>query len=150
MNFSLFFVHFTWVSVVSAILFPIASAANPPAPQNSSSTVKVPDNLNPNPNPLQLPTKPEEVKVQGTVPISLAQALELAKRNNQDLQVTILELERSRSALRESQAALLPNANIDSSLTNRGNGFTNRSSQSTTSFNGSAQLNYDLYTSGNR
>ncbi|MBD2727669.1 TolC family protein [Nostoc sp. FACHB-892] len=150
MNFSLFFVHFTWVSVVSAILFPIASAANPPAPQNSSSSVKVPDNLNPNPNPLQLPTKPEEVKVQGTVPISLAQALELAKRNNQDLQVAILELERSRSALRESQAALLPNVNIDSSLTNRGNGFTNSSSQGSTSFNGSAQLNYDLYTSGNR
>ncbi|MBW4428000.1 MAG: TolC family protein [Nostoc desertorum CM1-VF14] len=150
MNFSLFFVHFTWISVVSAILFPIASAANPPAPQNSSSTVKVQGNLNPNPNPLQLPTKPEEVKVQGTVPISLAQALELAKRNNQDLQVAILELERSRSALRESQAALLPNVNIDSSLTNRGNGFTNSSSQASTSFNGSAQLNYDLYTSGNR
>lgn len=151
MNFSLFFVHFTWISVVSAILFPsLASAANPPEPQNSSSTVKVPDNLNPNPNPLQLPTKPEEVKIQGTVPISLAQALELAKRNNQDLQVAILELERSRSALRESQAALLPNVNIDSSLTNRGNGFTSRSSQASTSFNGSAQLNYDLYTSGNR
>ncbi|MBD2244658.1 TolC family protein [Nostoc sp. FACHB-888] len=151
MNFSLFFVHFTWVSVVSAILLPtLASAANPPEPQNSSSTVKVPNNLNPNPNPLQLPTKPEEVKIQGTVPISLAQALELAKRNNQDLQVAILELERSRSALRESQAALLPNVNIDSSLTNRGNGFTSRSSQASTSFNGSAQLNYDLYTSGNR
>ncbi|MBW4453163.1 MAG: TolC family protein [Nostoc indistinguendum CM1-VF10] len=151
MNFSLFFVHFTWVSVVSAILLPtLVSAANPPEPQNSSSTVKVPNNLNPNPNPLQLPTKPEEVKIQGTVPISLAQALELAKRNNQDLQVAILELERSRSALRESQAALLPNVNIDSSLTNRGNGFTSRSSQASTSFNGSAQLNYDLYTSGNR
>ncbi|MEA5623307.1 TolC family protein [Nostoc sp. UHCC 0251] len=153
MNFSLFFVHFTWVSVVSAILFPtLASAATPPKPQNTSSLVQVPNNLNlnPNPNPLQLPTKPEEVKVQGIVPISLAQALELAKRNNRDLQVAILELERSRSELRESQAALFPTLGINSSLTNSGNGLTSNSSQASTSFSGSADLNYNLYTSGNR
>ncbi|MBN3939075.1 TolC family protein [Nostoc sp. NMS9] len=157
MNFSLFFVHFTWVTVAIAILFPnAASAATPLKPQNSSSSVQVPDRLNPNPNPLQFPTKPEEVKIQGTVPISLAQALELAKRNNRDLQVAILQLERSRSALRESQAALFPTLGINSSVTNSGNGFSsnssqaNTSSQASTSFNGSAQLNYNLYTSGNR
>ncbi|MBG1240609.1 TolC family protein [Nostoc sp. NZL] len=159
MNFSLLFVHYTWVSVALAvalpssiaILFPtLASAATPPKPQNSSSPVQVPDYLNPNPNPLQFPTKPQEVKIQGTVPISLAQALELAKRNNRDLQVAILELERSRSSLRESQAALFPTLGINSSLTNSGNGFTSSSSPASTSFNGSAQLNYDLYTSGNR
>ncbi|MFS0517506.1 TolC family protein [Nostoc sp. UIC 10607] len=159
MNFSLLFVHSTWVSVALAvalpsgiaILFPtLASAATPPKPQNSSNSVQVPDYLNPNPNPLQFPTKPEEVKIQGTVPISLAQALELAKRNNRDLQVAILELERSRSSLRESQAALFPTLGINSSLTNSGNGFTSSSSPASTSFNGSAQLNYDLYTSGNR
>ncbi|MBD2529966.1 TolC family protein [Nostoc flagelliforme FACHB-838] len=159
MNFSLFFVRSTWVSLALtialpsgiAILFPtLASAATPPKPPNPSSPVQVPDYLNPNPNPLQFPTKPEEVKIQGTVPISLAQALELAKRNNQDLQIAILQVERSRSALRESQAALFPTLGIDSSLTNNGNAFTSNSSQSSTSFNGSAQLNYDLYTSGNR
>ncbi|MHC0064305.1 TolC family protein [Nostoc sp. UIC 10890] len=159
MNFSLFFAHSTWIPVALAvalpsgiaILFPtLASAATPPKAQNSSSPVQVPDNLNPNPNPLQFPTKPEEVQIQGTVPISLAQALELAKRNNRDLQVAILELERSRSSLRESQAALLPTVGINSSLTNSGNGFTSNSSEASTSFNGSAQLNYDLYTSGNR
>lgn len=151
MNFSLFFVHFTWVSVVSAILFPtLASAATPPEPQNSSSTVQVPNNLNPSPNLLDFPTKPEEVKIQGTVPISLAQALELAKRNNRDLQVAILELERSRSVLRESQAALFPTLGINSSLTNSGNGLTSNPSQASTSFSGSADLNYNLYSSGNR
>ncbi|MFW9260310.1 TolC family protein [Nostoc sp. CALU 546] len=151
MNFSLFFAHSTWIPVAIAILFStLASAATPPKPQNSSRPVQVPDNLNPNPNPLQFPTKPEEVQIQGTVPISLAQALELAKRNNRDLQVAILELERSRSSLRESQAALLPTVGLNSSLTNSGNGFTSNSSQASTSFNGSAQLNYDLYTSGNR
>ncbi|MEH2206267.1 MAG: TolC family protein [Nostoc sp.] len=150
MNFSLLFVHFTWVTVAFAILFPnAASAATPPKAQNSSSSVQVPDRLNPNPNPLQFPTKPEEVRIQGTVPISLAQALELAKRNNRDLQVAILQLERSRSALRESQAGLFPTLGINSSVTNNGNGFRNNSSQASTSFNGSAQLNYNLYTSGN-
>ena len=154
MNFSLFFVHFTWFTVAFAILLPnAASAATPLKAQNSSGSVQVPDRLNPNPNPLQFPTKPEEVKIQGTVPISLAQALELAKRNNRDLQVAILQLERSRSALRESQAALFPTLGINSSVTNSGNGFSNNSSQastSSTSFNGSAQLNYNLYNSGNR
>ncbi|MFN6527870.1 TolC family protein [Nostoc sp. ChiSLP03a] len=150
MNFSLFFVHSAWVPVALAILLPnVVSAATPLKAQNSSSSVQVPDRLNPNPNPLQFPTKPEEVRIQGTVPISLAQALELAKRNNRDLQVAILQLERSRSALRESQAALFPTLGINSSVTNSGNGFSNNSSQASTSFNGSAQLNYNLYTSGN-
>jgi len=53
-NFSLFFVHSTWVSLAFAVLFPnAASAATPPKPQNSLSSVEVPDYLNPNPNPLQ-------------------------------------------------------------------------------------------------
>ncbi len=159
MNFSLLFVHSTWITVALAVVLPsniailflnAASAATPLKPQNSSNSGQVPDNLNPNPNPLQFPTKPEEVKIQGTVPITLTQALELAKRNNRDLQVAILELERSRSALRESQAALFPTLGLNSNLTNSGNGFTSNSSQASTSFNGSAQLNYNLYTSGNR
>ncbi|MEH1937328.1 MAG: TolC family protein [Nostoc sp.] len=159
MNFSLFFVHSTWVSVALAvalpsgiaILFPtLAGAATPPEPQNSSSSVQVPDYLNPNPNPLQFPTKPEEVRIQKTVPISLAQALELVQRNNHDLQVAILQLERSRSALRQSQAALFPTLGINSSVTNSGNGFSSSQSQASSSFNASAQLNYNLYTSGNR
>ncbi|MCW5313740.1 TolC family protein [Nostoc sp. KVJ3] len=159
MNFSLFFVHSTWVSVALAVALPSgiaiffptsAGAATPPKPQNPSSSVSVPDYLNPNPNPLQFPTKPEEVKIQATVPISLAQALELAQRNNRDLQVAILQLEGSRSALRQSQAALLPTLGINGSVTNTGNGFTSSSSPASTSFNGSAQLNYNLYTSGNR
>ena len=105
--------HSTWVGVAFAILFPaLASAVTPPKPQNNSSSVQVPDYLNPNPNPLQFPTKPQEVRIQGTVPITLAQALELARRNNRDLQVAILQLERSRSALRESQAALFPTLGI--------------------------------------
>jgi outer membrane protein TolC len=133
----------------SADAAPLPQTQNPPVTTGKSS-VQIPDYLNANPNPLQFPTKPEEVRIQGNVPITLAQALELAKRNNRDLQVTILQLERSRSSLREAQAALFPNLNLNSSVTNSGNGFRSRPSQPTTSFNGSAQLDYNLYTSGNR
>ncbi|OUL32667.1 TolC family protein [Nostoc sp. 106C] len=158
MNFSLFLVHSTWVAVAAAILMPTlvksADAATPTETQqaqsitgtNSASTL---DYLNPNPNPLLFPTKPEEVTIRRTVPITLAQALELARRNNPTLQAALFQLQRSQSAVREAQAALLPNANLNSNLTNNGPGFSGGSS-STTSFNGQAQLNYDLYTSGNR
>ncbi|BAZ27825.1 outer membrane efflux protein [Cylindrospermum sp. NIES-4074] len=159
MNLNLLFVHSTWAMVAIAIfnstLASSAGASTPPTAQNSPnikgySSAQVLDDFNPSPNPLQFPTKPEEVKIQQTTPISLAQALELARRNNRDLQVAILQLERSRSALRESQAALFPTLGLNSSVTNNGNGITSDSTESTTSFNGSAQLNYNLYTSGNR
>ncbi|WP_138505878.1 TolC family protein [Nostoc sp. PA-18-2419] len=143
-------VNSTWIVLTVAIFCPIASATTPPKPQNSSTSLQVPNSLNPNPNPLQFPTKPQEVQIQQTVPISLTQALELARRNNRDLQVAILELERSRSALRESQATLFPSLGLNANLTNNGNGFRNNSSQATTTFTGSAQVNYDLSTSGNR
>ncbi|BAY12309.1 TolC family protein [Calothrix sp. NIES-2098] len=158
MNFTLFFVRSTWVAVAVAILMPTLAqstdAATPPAVKQSQDITGTNpasniDNLNPNPNPLQFPTKPEEVRIQRTVPLTLAQALELARRNNRTLQVAILQLQRSQSAVREAQAALLPNANLSTNLTNNGPGFSGGNS-STTSFNGQAQLNYDLYTSGNR
>ncbi len=152
MNFSLFCVHSTGMAVAIALLVPslAGSVTAQTPPEIPADAVQVPDFLNPNPNPLLFPTRPEEVRIQRTQPISLAEALELAKRQNRDLQVAILELERSRSALRESQAVLFPNVNVNSSLTNRGDGFTGDASQSSTTFNGQAQINYDLFTSGNR
>ncbi|BAY27869.1 outer membrane efflux protein [Calothrix sp. NIES-2100] len=160
MNFILFRVHSPWIAVLVALLI-TTFAKNADAettaqilqsqsiPNNNSASIL--DNLNPNPNPLQFPTKPEEVRIQRNVSITLDQALELAKRNNRELQAAQLQLERSQGALREAQAALLPNANINGNLNNNGNNlFTRGSTQSSTSFSGQAQINYDLYTSGNR
>jgi outer membrane protein TolC len=144
-----------------------AGGVQTPTPVTPASTqsVQIPDYLNQNPNPLQFPTKPEEVRLQGTQPITLAQALELARRNNRDLQVSLLQLQRSQYALREAQAALLPNFDLTSSVTRqqsagsqlsieRQEQQTGISSQNqdeaSTSFNGQAQLSYDLYTSGSR
>ncbi|MBD2299615.1 TolC family protein [Nostoc sp. FACHB-190] len=143
-------VHSTWFVVAIALLIS-AVPKSVDAQTSPQTTPQIPaENLNPSANPLQFPTKPEEVQIQKTVPLSLTQALELARRNNRNLQVTILELERSRAALRESQASLFPSLDINGNVTNSGNGFSSNSSQPSTSFNGTAQLNYDLYTSGNR
>ncbi|MFN6481680.1 MULTISPECIES: TolC family protein [unclassified Nostoc] len=129
-----------------------------PAP---SGRVQIPENLIPSSNPLQFPTKPEEVQLQGNQPITLAQALELARRNNRDLQVSLLELERNRAALREAQAALLPTLGISTDLTrsqssgsqltdelSARNGIPSNQDQPSTSFSGQAQLSYNIYTSG--
>ncbi|MEH2240386.1 TolC family protein [Nostoc sp.] len=129
-----------------------------PAP---SGPVQIPENLIPSSNPLQFPTKTEEVRLQANQPITLAQALELARRNNHDLQVSLLELERNKAALREAQAALLPTLGINTGLT-RGqssssqlqdelsarNGFPSNQDKPNTSFTGQAQLSYNLYSSG--
>ncbi|MEH2060530.1 MAG: TolC family protein [Nostoc sp.] len=132
-----------------------------PAPVGS---VQVPENLSPNANPLQFPTKPEEVRLEGNQAITLAQALELARRNNHDLQVSILQLERSRAAVREAQAALLPTLGLTGDITRSQSASGQLEDQlyqqegllspnagiPATAFNGSAQLTYNLYTSGNR
>ncbi|WP_414518816.1 TolC family protein [Nostoc sp. PCC 9305] len=126
-----------------------------------SGAVQIPENLIPNSNPLQFPTKAEEVRLQANQPITLAQALELARRNNHDLQVSLLELERNKAALREAQAALLPTLGVSTDLTrsqssssqlqdelNGRNGSLSNQDQPSTSFSGQAQLSYNIYTSG--
>jgi outer membrane protein TolC len=123
--------------------------------------VQVPQNLIPNANPLQFPTKPDDVTFKGNQPITLAQALELARRNNHDLQVSLLELERSRYALREAEASLLPTLGISTNLTRSQsssgqlqealtgpNNFRSSTDRPSTVFTSQAQLSYDLYSSG--
>jgi OMF family outer membrane factor len=131
-----------------------------------------PDYLNPSPNPLQFPTQPEEVEIVGTQPITLEQAIDLAIRNNRELQVSRLELERNQAALREALAANLPTLNLTSNLTFQENTQQQQDSAlqdlldqlqggqggSTQSDNddvnvvlgGALELNYTLFTSGRR
>ncbi|MGV0025114.1 TolC family protein [Phormidesmis priestleyi] len=125
--------------------------------------------LNPSPNPLQFPTRPEEVRLQGTQPITLAQAIELSERNNRDLQVARLQLESTQSALREAQAANSPTlaAQVDLSRAQSASSELSRKAQAVqqqnnpffqgadsdpvnTTLNGTLQLSYDVYTSGLR
>ena len=73
---------------------------NPPAP------------LEPNPNPLLFPTNPEDVRIEQTESITLQQAIDLARRNSQVLQIAQEQVEQTRSVLREQQAALYPDLNF--------------------------------------
>lgn len=129
----------------------------------TSSTQTPLEKLNPSPNPLLFPTNPEEVKLEKSQPITLEQALELAKRNNNELQVAVLQLENSKAVLKEAQAALLPTVSLSGNVTNsRSVNSTLAAKQtqrlnprapdaeSNTSFDSQAQLRYDLYTSGRR
>lgn len=117
----------------------------------------------PNPNPLLFPTKPEEVRVRESRVISLAEALEIARRNNNDLQVALLQLEGAKAALREAQAGLWPTLNLSTSVTRQQSAsgqiqdqltpdFPGRQSgdSPSTAFNSDLQLNYSLYSSGAR
>ncbi|MCX7594323.1 MAG: TolC family protein [Fischerella sp.] len=140
----------------------------PPTPK--SPVAPAPNYLNPNPNPLQFPTKPDEVKQKGIQPITLEQAVELAQRNNTDLRIALLELERARAAVREAQAALFPTLDFNAQINRqqspssqlqaerleraqRGLPEELRESspdEAITTFTGTAQLVYNLYTSGRR
>ncbi|HEY9655215.1 MAG TPA: TolC family protein, partial [Crinalium sp.] len=88
----------------------------PSRPLGPAKPGNAPDYLNPDPNPLSFPTRPEEVRLRGIQPLTLQQAIELAQRNNRSLQVSRLQLERSRAALRESQAANFPTLSAQTSL----------------------------------
>ncbi|NER38324.1 MAG: TolC family protein [Oscillatoria sp. SIO1A7] len=121
--------------------------------------------LESNPNPLQFPTVPEEVRIEGNQPLTLEQVIELAQRNNRDLQESLLNLERSGSALREARAALYPNLDVRSNFTrtDSANIELNNDRQrnlfgentptqdtGTTALDGTVELTYDVFTSGLR
>lgn len=148
MRFILSCVHSTRYAAALAVILP--TFATTVAAQTPSNAVPVPDFLNPHPNPLRFPTQAEEVTIQRTQSITLTQALELAKRNNRSLQQAILDLERSRAALREAQAVFAPNVTVSGNLNNRGDGFTGTGASSTTSVSGQVQVSYELFTSGAR
>ncbi len=149
---------------------PVTTPKVPVTPRTNSSG-EIPDFLNQNPNPLQFPTKPEEVRLQGNQAITLAQALEIARRNSRELQVSLLTLDERRAAVQEAQAALLPTLGISGDLSRGQSASGQLSSQlqnnaqagvppqlrrqtatdsPTTSFSGQAQLSYNIYTSGSR
>ncbi len=137
-----------------------------------AAQVQVPDYLNPSPNLLRFPTKAEEVRIRGTQPITLAQALVLAQRNNLALQEALLKVERRRAALLEVQADMYPTISLSAEsdsdrlfaeqsstskqaqLLSIQNFFFNQNQltttfcgqdQPTTTFCGSVQLTYGLY-----
>lgn len=72
------------------------------------------DPLNPSPNPLSFPTQADEVKVGTEQPITLEQAIEIALKNNKEIEEARIQVERSEAVLRESKAALYPTLDLES------------------------------------
>lgn len=138
----------------------------PSRPLGPAKPGTAPDYLNPDPNPLSFPTKPEEVKLRGIQPITLQQAIELAQRNNRPLQVSRLQLQRSKAALRQAEAANFPTLTVQANLSRSLSANSGRSQNNALSsllgvnssnqnsinnaFSASATLSYDIFTSGRR
>ncbi|MCU0541424.1 MAG: TolC family protein [Oscillatoriaceae cyanobacterium Prado104] len=80
----------------------------PPLTPKGILDTQPPSFLEPNPNPLNFPTQPDDVRIEQIQPITLQQAVDLARRNSQTVQVAEQQVEQSRAALREQQAALYP------------------------------------------
>ncbi|MBD2463110.1 TolC family protein [Oscillatoria sp. FACHB-1407] len=129
----------------------------------SESSASTP--LDPDSNPLFVPTQPEQVRIVDTQAITLEQAVELAFRNNPELQIATLELTRNQAAVREARAALLPTLDFRSGLTiqeTQENSLTDQLSQllpeqdqpeqddADINVQGTLRLDYDLYTGGRR
>jgi outer membrane protein TolC len=97
-------------SLDASVAQAVASAT--PQPALVAQNAPPPEYLNPSPNPLLLPTRSQEVQVQTFQPVTLQQALELARRNNRDLQQSLLNLERARYGLQAALAAEFPTASV--------------------------------------
>lgn len=158
---------------------PIAPLSTPTAmPPTRRPPISAPDFLTTPANPLLFPTKPEEVKLQGARSLTLEETIELAERNNRDLEVSRLQVQQQQAAVREAQASRYPTLDLQSNLnrslsasgtigikaaqadaiTQFGSEASARSfspqsfrrsiADESTSWDTSLQLNYDLYSSG--
>ncbi len=70
----------------------------------------------PSADPLYRPNAPEQVEIQETVPITLEQAIDLARRNSPQVKQFALQVEQRLAAVRQQQAALFPTLSFTSSL----------------------------------
>ncbi|NEZ58928.1 TolC family protein [Adonisia turfae] len=117
-----------------------------------------PTELLADPNPLTVPTLESEVLLQegDEQTISLEEAIELAYFNNQDLQASLLELEQAEATLAEARAAFSPTVSTSADVTAQESdsqtifGTTVGEDELDTTLNASVQVNYDLFTSGQR
>jgi outer membrane protein TolC len=119
-----------------------------------------PTDINGSANPLLFPTKPQETKIDKVKSVTLDQVLEIALKNNKDLQAARLTVERSQASLKAASAQQLPTVDTqfdfdytDSASARRSNALSKKQGGFTgdtqsTNVNGNVGLNYDIYTGG--
>ncbi|MDJ0648800.1 MAG: TolC family protein [Xenococcaceae cyanobacterium MO_188.B19] len=93
----------------------LSSCISPTIAQTASEDL---EQLQPSSDFLERPSTPEEVEIDITQPITLEEAIQLAVRNNKDLQAAKLNLERAEKQLQEARAALFPTLNLGVDFTN--------------------------------
>jgi outer membrane protein TolC len=113
--------------------------------------------LNPNSNLLYLPNKPEEVQLTPAQALTLDEVLNLAQQNNRELQITKETLQRSKFALKQAEAGLLPKLGAEIELSNGQDAkdviddLEDGNPSSTESpIDGKVGISYDIFTSGKR
>lgn len=135
-----------------------------PAPETNEQTETNPyselERLEQDPNRLNLPTAPEDVEINVNEPITLEQALNLALRNNKDLEQSRLNLVRAQRELQEAQSAWYPDLNLGANMQRTDSAAGERSRErfgdgsgadsEITSFDTDVTLNFDVYTGGRR
>jgi outer membrane protein TolC len=136
--------------------------------EDAATAGSAPEYLDTDANPLLFPTTPEEVRLLGTQPVTLKQAIEAGLRNNEELQATRLELQRLRAVLRETQASEYPEINANAQLNYSANeqgisvpvtneqGLPTGETEADTdvarslALGGAIELSYSIFTSGRR
>ncbi|MGK7932918.1 MAG: TolC family protein [Microcystaceae cyanobacterium] len=126
----------------------------------------IPEAVDPNANPLQFPTRPSEVDITTTQSITLNQALVIALENNKDLQVARFQLDERQAQLRATRSLLYPTVDFSTQFSRdrsiaiqQQNISRERDDDPTTLPNlgeestnvvGGFELNYNVYTGGER
>ncbi len=96
-------------------------------------------------NPLYFPTQPQQVDAGPVEAITLQQALEIARNNNQDFQIAQFNLEVAEASLQEALAAWSPNVGTTADINRDTSGPTTG-----TFLNAALEANYNLYSGGRR
>ncbi len=123
---------------------PPAPAATPPATNNSNPKL---------PNDLNLPNTGSQVQITGKKSITIKEALDIAFRNNREIQAARLSVDRSQASIREAQAAQALQVGLNANLQNQGSavifGDQNQFSNSTgTNAQGTVQATYNILNAG--
>jgi len=111
------------IGLVSSILLSCSPfyKCEPAKAQSLTSSPPVSTDLNllqPSSNPLELPSKPEEVAEKKIIKISLKQALDLAFKNNPQLQIVKKQLEQAKLAVGVAFASYYPTLSIGTTFNN--------------------------------
>ena len=107
---------------------------------------------------LTVPKSPAEVTITETTPLTLTQTIELARVRNRNLQIAALQVAQQREVLRQIRASLYPTASVQGGITRSDSAQAAISAKrfgvarpaATNNLNGSLNLNYDAFTSGQR